>query len=496
MSGAILSLFLARDGGAREGAIRLPTAKDESEQIHEEDAEPPNSSDLIVDDNVPASTNNVANTLRKKVSKRFSGIFAKRVMDAQTQAVSSTGDHVPLSPAIPLSRKASRVVSGRTSRANGSAYGYGGRRTRLPSSAVSLRRGSISSTIRRRRGTFGDGGMAEGGGTPYEGSNFAQRLLMANEMAVTNIADLWVAAAINVDNDEVFMSDEDELEYFSDDDLEGETPRFGRELHRTFTASSAASRNPLEIHRTLTAESAAPRNPLELHRTMTVESAAARNPLEMHRTMTAESATSRNPLEMHRTMTAESAASRNAFYPGRRDSPAGRFPSASHSPSPVPGRHISGQYSTPTRARLSALARNVRASPVDGSGGPGPQLRPRPSRAFSASSSQLPSIYANAGVRAPPALLVDPLVQPQAAGDGEDPFSDGLDTIPERDRLSQGQLEEEKPPSVFRQLPLMIILQYGLLALHSTTHDQIFLSYLVSYGSQVTSFRSSIDAGT
>jgi hypothetical protein len=30
------------------------------------------------------------------------------------------------------------------------------------------------------------------------------------------------------------------------------------------------------------------------------------------------------------------------------------------------------------------------------------------------------------------------------------------------------------------QLPVLIIIQYGLLALHSTTHDQVFLSYLVS----------------
>lgn len=39
---------------------------------------------------------------------------------------------------------------------------------------------------------------------------------------------------------------------------------------------------------------------------------------------------------------------------------------------------------------------------------------------------------------------------------------------------------EEKQPSMWSQLPVMIIIQYGLLALHSTTHDQIFLSYLVS----------------
>jgi len=33
---------------------------------------------------------------------------------------------------------------------------------------------------------------------------------MANENAVTNIADLWVAAAMNVDNEDPFETDEDE----------------------------------------------------------------------------------------------------------------------------------------------------------------------------------------------------------------------------------------------------------------------------------------------
>ena len=43
--------------------------------------------------------------------------------------------------------------------------------------------------------------------------NFAQRLLMANENAVTNIADLWVAAAINAENEDAFEESDDEEEY-------------------------------------------------------------------------------------------------------------------------------------------------------------------------------------------------------------------------------------------------------------------------------------------
>ncbi|KAK7027964.1 hypothetical protein VNI00_015047 [Paramarasmius palmivorus] len=35
-------------------------------------------------------------------------------------------------------------------------------------------------------------------------------------------------------------------------------------------------------------------------------------------------------------------------------------------------------------------------------------------------------------------------------------------------------------PSMMADIPVLVIIQYGLLALHSTTHDQVFMSYLVS----------------
>ncbi|KAH9046805.1 hypothetical protein EDB84DRAFT_1673895 [Lactarius hengduanensis] len=44
---------------------------------------------------------------------------------------------------------------------------------------------------------------------------------------------------------------------------------------------------------------------------------------------------------------------------------------------------------------------------------------------------------------------------------------------------------EGKQPSVMSQLPLATILQYGWLALHTTTHDMVFLTYVVlKYGSE------------
>ncbi|CAE6426909.1 unnamed protein product [Rhizoctonia solani] len=44
----------------------------------------------------------------------------------------------------------------------------------------------------------------------------------------------------------------------------------------------------------------------------------------------------------------------------------------------------------------------------------------------------------------------------------------------------ESQGSESTKPSQFSQLPLVIIFQYGLLALHSTVHDQVFMSYVVS----------------
>jgi hypothetical protein len=72
---------------------------------------------------------------------------------------------------------------------------------------------STASTIRRRHGSAFEGPASL---TDPGDLNFAQRLLMANENAVTNIADLWVAAAMNVDNDETFEPEQDLLDMHVD----------------------------------------------------------------------------------------------------------------------------------------------------------------------------------------------------------------------------------------------------------------------------------------
>jgi len=77
-------------------------------------------------------------------------------------------------------------------------------------------------------------------------------------------------------------------------------------------------------------------------------------------------------------------------------------------------------------------------------------------------------------MRTPPAaileehqLLEEPDILPTRAP---------LEAIPETDQPSP----HAKAPSLYSQLPIIFIVHYGLLALHNTTHDQIFYLYLVS----------------
>lgn len=91
-------------------------------------------------------------------------------------------------------------------------------------------------------------------------------------------------------------------------------------------------------------------------------------------------------------------------------------------------------------------------------------------------SSLVPAIFSHTGVRTPPNIASVPSPGQRTV----DPLSHvetGLSTIAESRPVSE---VIEKPPSTWSMLPLMIIFQYGLLALHSTTHDQVFYLYLVS----------------
>lgn len=340
-------------------------------------------------------------SIGRKVSRKFSGIFASRVPDAGISASASTPVHLSTTPSR------NRAFS-RTSRTGGSAYGYNGTyRARLASrgtlAGLSNRRGSVATSFRGRRESnantiTGEPGLSASYATGTD-LNFAQRLLMANENTVTNIADLWVAAAINADNEDPFES-EDESQFEGQDDENALAATPGDEFDE---GDIFASGQTPRTDRFVRGSSASP----------LIRPALLGPP-------------------------------HGPSTPQRRESTATRRPSNAH------------------------LA-------------PSESMATAPGRRF---SNSVAPIFAHTGVRTPPAVLEAQQLL-ALADEAEAAGQDALAPIIEGSRLTQADTTAQSPapvqePSLMSQLPLLIIFQYGLLALHSTTHDQIFYLYLVS----------------
>lgn len=214
---------------------------------------------------------------------------------------------------------------------------------------------------------------------------------MANENAVTNIADLWVAAAINADNEDPFESEsevggeEDIAEEgdFDEDEVFPQTPVPSSHVNRFMRrASTSASQAP----------GRSPRRPSTL------------------------------------------GSRRLSSSQQRRLSPG-------------------GQYLSPSLDEEAPLS---------------------PRRL----STTTAPIFSHVGVRTPPAVLEAQQLLEMSDADAE---FDSLAPINESAPLSDDEpIAAEKEPSLMSQLPVLVIIQYGLLALHSTTHDQVFYLYLVS----------------
>jgi hypothetical protein len=381
--GSVLTLFLGPDCGPREGAIRLSPEKVTDYAIAEEESPP-----ISPIEEEPAEPQSLMGSIGRKVGRKFSGIFASRVPDSGVGA--STSTPVQLSRTTPRDRAFSR-----TSRTGGSAYGYGGAyRARLASSnslaRLSIRRGSMAASsfrYRRESNTNGPNGEESIAASYATGTNFAQRLLMANENAVTNIADLWVAAAINADNEDPFESEEED--HLEGEDLERQTGELDEAEVFGTPRSNQFLRKPLG--------------------SPSMRSALAGSP----------------------------------FRPS-----------------------TSQQRGSPMRPSQSIT------SPLES-----PSLIP--ARRFSTS---VPPIFSHTGVRTPPAV-VEAQKLLALADEAEAAGQDTLSPIREGSRLADPENEPGVPvkePSLMSQLPLLIIFQYGVLALHSTTHDQIFYLYLVS----------------
>ncbi|GJJ14933.1 hypothetical protein Clacol_009203 [Clathrus columnatus] len=391
VAGAIIG-GTSRDGGPTSGTIRLPDDKENIEPIPEED-ETIDSETRVEDDNASILSGGI---LRRLASTRVSRVFSKQdsSFHQQTPLPPST-DHVALAVGTSTVRPTGRM-SFRSNRATGTAYGYGTSRARNPSDALSGRRSSMVSSLYRRKAPFGDLDTQHPTNLSSESPNFAQRLLMANERAVTNIADLWVAAAMNVDNEEVFLSD-DEAENIDEEIDVGRMDSTPQQLHDL-----------------------------------------------------AETSDFQRSAETHRSTTLESGNTTKNDTPFRRSS----FATLS-SAKPIE------RAQTPIQSRFTHLPEALARG----------QLGRTLSKTFSTTSSQIPSIYANTGLRAPPGMLNEARIRSE---------SERENNVPITETLRQRQLSAQQSPSAFKQLPFMIIMQYGLLALHSTTHDQVFLSYLVS----------------
>ncbi|KAM5531602.1 hypothetical protein V8D89_014717 [Ganoderma adspersum] len=402
--GSMLSLFLGPDCGPREGAIRLPPEKLTS--IPEEESRPP----------TPHFDEPEERSLYGSIRQKVSGYFAKR---SPEQAVDisdlAQSPQVPV-PLVETPARKSRTLS-HVSRANGSAYGYGGSyRHRVASTAsmAATRRGSTALSMRQRRESAYDGAPRSSVASGND-MNFAQRLLMANENAVTNIADLWVAAAINADNEDPFEDDEesDVGESYSDDPFE-----------------QAVADEDLDED-------------------------AFGTPTPRHNRFS-------RPVSSVTGRTAASGATAHRTSMGALRPPP--FAGSPRRPS------TSRRFSNPRRAASSLV-----------SGGPGAEADELPLRR---PSSGVPAIFSHVGVRMPPAVLEAQQLLAQAEAEEMDALAPIAEQSqrPSREAspaASAVQLSE-KEPSIMSMLPLQTILQYGWLAFHSTTHDQVFYLYLVS----------------
>lgn len=368
--------------------------------IPEEDSVPP-SPDLEDPQKRPGLVESI-----RSVSRKLSNLSNYLPGRRESTNFVLSSDRTPLlqhsvaSPTAQTPRAQSRV-----SYTDGSAYGYSGNyRSRLASntSAALHRKGSMAGSLGWRRESHD----VRRDSVDSRDLNFTQRLLMANENAVNSVADLWVAAAINADNEDPFESD------FEDDAAAVPEPYEEEDNDDAATIDSSWTQRG--------------------RGTSTKRLGLSTNPM------------SRRP-------------SRGVAHPPSR----GSRPPRSHFSS----RHASSPQAIPRLPSLSVIPGGV------------PLVRRR-------SSTSVPSIFSHPGVEMPRAVvdaqdllmrLEEGVVMPE-----------GLHPILESRQPSDGsassdtETPDEKAPSLFSQLPLLVILQYGLFALHTTTHDQVFMSYLVS----------------
>ncbi|KAF7325895.1 Major facilitator superfamily MFS-1 [Mycena kentingensis (nom. inval.)] len=361
----------------------------------------------------------------QRISHKVSGYFTSARIPGEATPLRAGPTTTPLA----IGR--TRTVSNSTARQNGPGFGYGS----VPQhSRFALRRGSVgsSASVLRRRPI----NVNRDTTTPQNRDSLAHRLLAANENVVTSMAELWVQAAMNsdvgLDNDGVFQFEEDWAE---DDSAATIQPNSSADAIQSITEPNA-------YENTETDSLLLNNSPRGLRNQRILNHSVQGSPLA-------------RPISIRRP---------SNIRPSAFGSP--------YRPSPLPlslvnlGRPSFAQFDagTPTSRRFSGV----------------------------------PNIFNNMGISTPPAML-DAAAYGQLQVEAEMPTPvappvDTLQPIIESRRLSlhetptwhsypeqvleddeEGETEVERP-----QIPFLVIVQYGLLALHATTHDQVFLSYVVS----------------
>lgn len=374
--GATLACFLSWDGGVRGGSrIQLEVEKDEPLNAPRPDTLSPSAARPAA---APGSS----------AIRIHRGSVHTPAEDAHTPYGRSALGRSALGTSAGLHRDSMASL--------GTAYGYGGIRSKHPTLAArraieAARRASTASGLRN------DG---EDDGHGNRNVSFATKLLLANEDNTFNINDLWLSAAVAQDT--AVFDDEDEYDEDYEDDMEEE-----------------GHPNLIDI---------------------------------------------------------DDAGS--SIAPDDDDV----------TPSP------SGP-SSPTRASFShgSTRRSSRLRMTSGGSDFARYMR-RPSsasRRHSVSSQHIPSIFTNTGVASTPGISAFEGLDESP----EDPFSpSGVRRVGAPSNLAaireQGRSDsvdssavknvEEKQPSRFKLLPLLVIAQYGLLSCHDSTHGQIFLSFIVT----------------
>lgn len=438
--GALLATRLSWDGGPRRSKIALPVDKDDDDIYPEH----------VADQDVENGTTPGASTLRHKASSIWSpGHHAESPAAIRASATAENQDDVLKEDEALLERD--RHIRGRGA-SFGTAYGYGGiriKREEMAARALAARRESQGAT-------YADGTLQSGDvGDRDRGLTLARKFLLANEENTFNLNELWVSAATAADENAVFEDDDEdeegeyaEGEESRNDDDDGEddslandsrfgTPTRGDRRAPSFSTHTDRANSPyLDIPGDSGATSSGHLSP-----------AAAQN--------------ARKPRL-------------GGLTSGAGDGSIGR----------------SGTVRPPS----SSFGLHHRVS-VSG-------------RKFSSASGHLPAIYANTGLNTPPAIaaayeptdylsetphhhreatpgltaIQEGSASKKARAPGSPTSSEaGTIVLREIDQTDSATITRVEPsPSTFKSLPLLIILQYGLLAFHDTIHGQIFMSFLVS----------------